>query len=133
MPEVIEKRVKIEKVDEENRLVFGWLSVIEEDGKEVFDYHEDAIQEPELEKSAYGFNLDARSFDVEHDYTARGHLVESMVFTKAKQKALGIDLKKVGWWGGVYVDDDEAWEGVKSGKYDSFSIAGVAVREEIDA
>jgi hypothetical protein len=55
-----------------------------------------------------------------------------MVFTKETQAALGIDLKKTGWWIGFKVDDDTVWDAIKSGKYRAFSIGGMALRETVE-
>ena len=48
---------------------------------------------------------------------------------KDVQKALGIDLGKVGWFGAMRFRDDEVWAAVKSGKFRAFSIGGTGVRE----
>ncbi len=58
--------------------------------------------------------------------------VESLVFTPDVQKALGVDLGKVGWWIGGFVKADDTWADVKSGKLRTLSIGGSAVREKID-
>lgn len=60
-------------------------------------------------------------------------LIESVIFTPEKQKAMGLPegvLPEVGWWIGFYVTDDEVWEKVKSGEYPMFSIEGTAVRQK---
>lgn len=121
-------KADINKIDEDQRMVFGWFSVVEEDGEEVFDGEEDAIKSVELEKAAYQFVLDARIAGENHIRKGVGHLVESIVFTKEKQDTLGIDLGKVGWWGGFFVSDDSVWEKVKKGEFASFSIGGKAER-----
>ena len=121
-------KADINKVDEEQRIVFGWFSVIEENGEEVFDGEEDAIKSVDLEKAAYQFVLDARIAGENHIRKGVGQLVESIVFTKEKQETLGIDLGKVGWWGGFYVSDDDVWDKVKNGEFASFSIGGKAER-----
>ena len=61
-------------------------------------------------------------------------LIESMVFTKEKQAALGLPEGTVpeGWWIGFYVTDDDVWEKVKSGEYPMFSIEGEAIREPVE-
>ena len=120
---------EITKVDEDNRLVFGWFSVVEENGAPVVDSHNDIILIDDLEKAAYEYVLTARVGGDMHKREVAA-LVESMMFTRDKQVALGIDLKKVGWWGGFFVVDDEAWEMVKSGERPAFSIGGTASREE---
>jgi hypothetical protein len=61
-------------------------------------------------------------------------MVESCVFTKEKMQAMGIPegIVPEGWWIGFYVEDDEAWEKVKDGTYQMFSIEGQGIREEVE-
>jgi hypothetical protein len=120
----------IVKVDPDQRLVFGWFSVIEENGQPVVDSQGDVIDEVELEKAAYDFVLNARVASEMHKNIGIGDLVESMMFTKEKQKVLGIDLGKVGWWGAFKVSDDAVWESIKKGEYPAFSIGGQAESRE---
>lgn len=124
-------RSNIEKVDDDERMVFGWFSVIEEGGECVVDKQGDIITEDDIEKAAYDFVLNARIAGDMHIRKGVGQLVESMVFTKAKQEALGIDLKKVGWWGGFYISDDTVWKSIKNGDMPMFSIGGRGTREDL--
>lgn len=118
----------IAKVNEEKRLVSGWASVIEEDGEPVEDRQGDVISEEELEKAAHKFVADYRASKAMHKGDQIGTVVDSMVFTKEQQEALGIDLGKTGWYITMKIDDDEAWEKVKKGEFQGFSIGGKAKR-----
>lgn len=123
--------VKITKLDEDQRLVFGWLSVIEENGQPVVDLQDHVIEARELEEAAYDFLLNSRVVAEMHERMNVGEgMIESMVFTKQKQEALGIDLGKVGWWVGFKVDAD-VFAKVKSGELSAFSIGGKAVLEDM--
>ena len=123
----------ISKIDEDQRIVKGWASIIEENGEVVIDSQGDIIDEIELEKAAHDFVLDARIAGEMHENTTGvGRLIESMVFTKETQAALGIDLKKIGWWLGFKIDSAEVWAAIKSGKYKAFSIGGIAMREPVE-
>lgn len=123
--------VKVAKVDADQRLVFGWLSVIEENGEPVVDLQDHVIEAAELENAAYDFMLNSRVVGEMHERIAVGEgMVESMVFTKDKQDALGIDLGKVGWWVGFKVDAD-VFAKVKSGELSAFSIGGKAILEDM--
>lgn len=115
---------KMNRVDEEKRRVFGFFSVIEENDKEVIDYHGDVIASDDLEEAAYKYVMYSGMGDERHDERAKAMLIESMFFSKEKQMALGIDLGKVCWWGGFYILDDDLWQKVKSGQYPMFSISG---------
>lgn len=113
--------------DDDQRLVFGWASVIEENGVRVVDCQDDAISEATLEKAFYNWAEEYRRGGEMHLRDDAGQMVECMVFTKAKQKALGIDLKKVGAWIGLRVDAD-TFAKVKSGEYKGLSIGGTGRR-----
>lgn len=127
--------VTITKVDDEQRLVFGWLSVSQdENGNLIIDHQGDIIEPDELERMAYDFVLEARRAGEMHKrWEGVGRLVESMVFTPEKMEALGIPpgTLPVGWWVGFRIDDDEVWAKVKSGEYRAFSIGGTGIREEV--
>lgn len=126
---------EIAKTADDQRLVFGWLSVSQdEDGNTVIDSQGDMIEPEELEKAAYDYVLYARAAGEMHErIEGVGRLVESIVFTKEKQEALGIPpgLLPVGWWVGFKVDDPDVWQKIKSGEYRAFSIGGTGFREEV--
>jgi hypothetical protein len=114
----------IVKINKDERLVFGWASVVEENGKLVKDTQGDVIPPEVLEKAAYNYVISARMAGERHAKMGVGTLVESMMFTKEKQDALGIDLGKVGWFIGFKMFDDKVWKEIKAGKYPAFSIGG---------
>lgn len=127
---------KVQKSDDEKRLVFGWASVATRaNGETVLDWQDDIVEIEELEPAAYDF---VRFYREGSDMHERGGLdiavlVESMVFTPEKQAVLGIQggTIPVGWWVGFYVVDDDVWEKVKDGTYPMFSIEGSAIREKV--
>lgn len=129
--------IKIQKTDDDQRLVFGWANVaIRKDGTQIEDWQHDVVDPEELEKAAYEHVLKFRNTGELHnpDLRKKGKLVESMVFTKEKMQAMGIPEGVVpeGWWVGYKIFDDDAWEGIKSGKYKMFSIEGTGERESIE-
>lgn len=134
---------KIVKVDEGQRLAFGFFSVVEKNGERVVDSEDDRIAPDELEKAAYGHVLDARIASDGHERIGVGKLVESVVFTPEKTGAMVACLKQIGveatidipavaWWGGYYIHDDDVWKAVRDGDYVSFSIGGNAQRNPAD-
>lgn len=127
----IQTRATIVKIDSAKQQVFGWASVIEENGVPVIDSQGDLIREDELEKSAYAFNARKGIAGDNHERIGVGKLIESIVFTKEKQAALGIDLGKVGWWVGFHISDPVTWAKVASGEYNDFSIGGSGRRKPI--
>lgn len=131
---VIKGRFKIQKSEDDKMLAFGWANVaISANGEQLQDYHDDLIDPDELEQAAYAFVELYREGGEMHERGGCAVLVESMVFTKEKQNALGIPDGTLpeGWWIGFKVTDPDVWDKVKSGEYPMFSIEGEAVREEI--
>lgn len=125
------------KSDPDKRLVFGWASVsIKLDGEQLEDRQQDMIDPEDLEESVYEYVLNFRDTGEEHIPSMRkkGKLVESCVFTKEKQQAMGIPegTVPVGWWIGFKIEDDDAWERVKNGTYKMFSIEGRANRVPVE-
>lgn len=125
----------IAKADDDRRLAFGWANIaISEDGEQLVDWQEDMIDEEDLENAAYNFVEFYRVGGEMHEVPHVAVLVESVIFTAEKQKAMGIPegVLPIGWWIGFHVLDDGVWEKVKSGEYSMFSIEGRAKRVEID-
>lgn len=131
MPDKVQMSCDIAKVDTEKRIVYGWASVVEKDGKAVVDHQGDIISIDEIEKAAHKFLTDCRVAGDSHITKGVGHLVESVVFSKELQKALDINLGQTGWFVGFKVTSDEVWERVKKGELSMFSIGGTGKRTEI--
>lgn len=112
------------KVDEEQQLVYGWASVIEDNGRPVVDSQGDVISPRELVKAAHNFVTTSRAAKQMHQGGKVGEIIESVVFTDEMQKVLGINLGKVGWWVGMKIHSDDVWKRVKSGELREFSIGG---------
>lgn len=134
-------RFEFAKVDDEQRLVFGWQSVVvTKDGDTVVDSQGHIIEPDVLENAVYDFVLHIRDGSVMHERdedkqpVVKSTLVESVVFTKEKMAAMGIPEGTIpeGWWAGFKVHDDAAWEGVKNGTYKAFSIAGRAIEVPVE-
>jgi len=125
--------LKFKETNTDKNLVFGWASVAEtSDGSVVKDLQDDIIKVEELEKGAYRFVKNSRTAGEMHERIGVGSLVESMVFTKDKQKALGIPegTMPVGWWVGFEVTPD-VFAKIKSGEYKAFSIGGRGQRTKV--
>lgn len=128
-------RFKIAKSDDDKHLAFGWANVsVNAAGEQLVDYHEDMIDIEELEQAAYKFVEFFREGGEMHERGGCAVLIESMVFTKEKQAALGLPEGTVpeGWWIGFHVTDDDVWAKVKDGTYPMFSIEGEAIREPVE-
>ena len=128
-------RLAIKKADEDKHLAFGWAYVSQDEGgNQTEDHSGDQLEPEELESAAYQFVELYREGGEMHERGGCAVLVESMVFTKEKQQALGIPdgTLPIGWWIGFKVTDEDVWSKVKDGTYPMFSIEGTAIREEFE-
>jgi hypothetical protein len=132
---------EIIKSDDEQRMVYGWASVISEGGVPLVDTQGDIIDAPEMERATTDFMKDARHLALMHQRNpdksftadlAKGGVIHSFPLTKAIMDALGIQCDREGWIVGAHVPDNDTWEGVKSGKYRAFSIGGHGNREPVE-
>lgn len=133
--EPINGKFRITKSDDDRRLAFGWASVSMRVGGELIEDFQKDIVEPEvLENAAYKFVEFYREGGEMHERGGAAVLVESVVFTEEKMRAMGIleGTLPVGWWIGFKVTDQEVWEKVKDGTYPMFSVEGTAQRIEVD-
>lgn len=113
-------------------LAFGWASIAaDKNGVPIEDYHNDIIPIEELEEAVYSYIEDYSDGGEEHIRGGVAHIVESVVFTDDKIKALELPENSIhrGWWIGMRVTDEEVWEKVKEGTYHMFSIEGEAIRD----
>lgn len=124
----------ISKAREDEQLVSGWANVaINKDGSVPLDWQDDVIAPETLEKAAINFMMDYRGSGEMHEGDSKGSVVESIVFTKEKQAAIGIPEGVVpeGWFITVKVHDPEVFAKVKNGTYRMFSIQGTAKRVKL--
>lgn len=131
------QKFNICKTDDDKRLVFGWANVaIRVTGEQIEDLQGDLIDPENLEEIAYEYVLNFRAGGEVHNPALRNkaRLVESCVFTKEKMAAMGLPegILPEAWWIGFYVDDDDAWEKIKTGEYMMFSIEGTGQRTPVE-
>ena len=130
--------IPILKADDDLQVIWGWASVIEENGVPVVDLQGDLIDEDELVKAANAYMAECRKGGTMHMRGADGQVIEtsgtvqSMVFTKSLQKAMGIDLNLVGWLVAQHIPDPEQWAVVKRGALPALSIGATAVRVPVE-
>lgn len=131
---------EISKVDEDKRQVFGWASIVEVNGEPVADLQGDIIGLEEIEKSAYDYVIKSRKggdmHRRNHDDTPvhSSDMIESFLVTPEKIAKMGLPEGSlpIGWWVGYQVNDDDAWNLVKSGKRTAFSIHGRGHRTPVE-
>lgn len=119
------------KFDDEARMVYGWASVISENGEPVVDLQNDIIEPQELVKATTEFMLSVRKAMAMHEGDKVGSVVHSFPLTAEFAKSLGVSCDREGWIVGVHVPDDATWSRVKSGELKAFSIGAQAIREEV--
>lgn len=122
------------KAREDEGLVSGWANVaLDKDGNAPVDWQDDVIAPETLEKAAITFMMDYRGSGEMHKGNSKGTVVESIVLTKEKQRAIGIPEGVVpeGWFITVKVHDPDVFAKVKDGTYRMFSIQGTAKRVKL--
>lgn len=118
----------------EGHLISGWANVaINADGSIPLDWQGDIVAPATLEKAAIEFMEFYRGSGERHVGDAVGVVVESIVFTKEKQAAIGIPEGCVpeGWFITVKILDEEVFKKVEQGDYKMFSIEGKGKRIKI--
>lgn len=124
----LNRTVKISKIDDEKRLVYGVVYSPDEE-----DAHDDFMTEAEVEKAAHNFlakSNTVKATDTQHNLEpAEGvKIVESAVL-KGEHEILK-DEKLGSWYIVTKVENDEIWKSVKDGTYTGFSLYGFAERVE---
>jgi len=122
---------EVTKIDSEQRVVYGFASVVSKDGDPVVDLQGDVISPETMEKAATEFMLGARTGLTMHKGEPTTTIIHSLPLTKQIKEAFQISSPYEGWIIAVKVHDDETWSQVKSGAFTGFSIGGKAQRREI--
>ena len=118
--------------DRAAQVFYAWATVIEKDGVEVVDHDGDSWSAEEMEETAWAFNAASGVHGIRHGAIAEGsELVASIPFTADLQKALGIDLGRVGWLVGYRVADSGLWSDIESGVLPMVSIGASGLRESV--
>jgi len=125
-----EQSIKILKIDEEQRIIYGWASVTTYKGELVVDLQGDVIKTDTLHKAFNEFMKGVRVGKINHSGEQVGQIVHSFPMSKEICAALEIQSDKEGVISGFHVTDDTLWEKVKSGEYAEFSIGGRAQKQE---
>lgn len=120
----------IVKASEEQRVVYGWASVISMSGEPYYDTQGHAISVEVMEKMANEFMSDVRVAKTMHDGGQVGEIIHSLPLSSELAKSLGIDSPIEGWIIGVKVHSEEVWKAIKAGSLKAFSIGGMARMED---
>ncbi len=118
-------RIPIKKIDEDQRLVYGIVSAVDE-----FDAHGDIMSADTIEKAAHHFLEHSRVVGIAHKDVAKAVVVESYI-APVEFEMGGEVVKKGDWVLGCRVDDPEHWRMVKSGRFNSYSVGGWALKKPL--
>ena len=122
---------QILKADDEQRMVYGWASVVTEKGEPVIDRQGDMIAPDTLVRAVNKFMEHVRVGKEMHKGDQIGEVIQSMPITKEIGESLGIQSDREGWIVAFKVYNDDVWAKVKSGELAAFSIGGRAMKEEL--
>ena len=123
---------QILKADDEQRMVYGWASVVTEKGEPVVDRQGDVIEPDTLVRAVNKFMEHVRVGKEMHKGEQIGAVIHSMPVTKEIGESLGIQSDREGWVVAFKVYNDDVWAKVKSGELAAFSIGGRAIKEDYD-
>lgn len=124
--------------NDENNTIFGWAYVREtKKGEQVVDHSGEFCKSEnfkDLELAMYAYNLAFRQADIQHDCIPKGYLIESVVLTKEKQKAMGIPEGSVpeATWVGFFFPDDDDYNAIKEMPHPMFSLFGGVTKELVE-
>ena len=121
---------QILKADDEQRMVYGWASVVTEKGEPVVDRQGDVIEPDTLVRAVNKFMEHVRVGKEMHKGEQIGAVIHSMPVTKEIGESLGIQSDREGWVVAFKVYNDDVWAKVKSGELAAFSIGGRAIKED---
>ena len=121
---------QILKADDEQRMVYGWASVVTEKGEPVVDRQGDVIEPDTLVRAVNKFMEHVRVGKEMHKGDQIGAVIHSMPVTKEIGESLGIQSDREGWVVAFKVYNDDVWAKVKSGELAAFSIGGRAIKED---
>lgn len=127
----------IQKMDTDQRQVFGFCTVTHVDGEPVVDRQGDYVPLEEIEKAAYTYVVESRKGGDMHARDGEqplhtSDMIESVIITPEKLEQWGLDRDAMpyGWWVGFKVNDEDQWQKVKTGERQAFSIHGSGKRVE---
>jgi hypothetical protein len=121
------------KADDEQRMVYGWASVVTEKGEPIIDRQGDVIEPDTLVRAVNKFMEHVRVGKEMHSGDQIGAVIHSMPITKEIGESLGIQSDREGWIVAFKVYNDDVWAKVKSGELAAFSIGGRAIKEDYSA
>ncbi|RLI60369.1 MAG: hypothetical protein DRO67_09170 [Candidatus Asgardarchaeum californiense] len=115
--------IKVQEVNTDLGLVFGYGIICKKDDAHYVDHGEDHIPQDRMLKSVLNFMENSAIVDDMHDNGDHGSVIFSMPMTEEIAKAYNIQTDTYGWMVGVK-PTPEILEKFASGEYTGFSIGG---------
>ena len=132
MKKSTEIKADILKVDEDERIVWGWAYVSTVKGVPSVDHSNESVSPEVLVKAATNFMLSVRTAKAMHQGDSVGEVVHSFPLTNELGKSLGVSSDREGWIICMKIHDEKVWQSVKSGELSAFSIGGRALRRSLE-
>jgi hypothetical protein len=122
-----EKQVKIQKIDEDQHLVYGIVYSPDE-----IDLQGDLASAEVIKDMAYNFMKNARTnnVDQQHNFIGDEGFVAESWLTKQCDNVFPTE-KEGSWAVGIKVEKEDTWQLVKKGEITGLSFAGLAAVEEV--
>lgn len=118
--------MKIFKIDKMKRIVFGVVLQ-----PNIPDLQGDILTEDEIEQAAHRYLAESRITGFRHESELDAVIVESYI-SKNNDWFKDEQIVKGSWLVAMKINDDNVWQGVLDGKYNSYSIGGWAKSVPVD-
>lgn len=114
------KYIKIINKSLEKKIILGEVLIPDE-----IDAHGDIVSKEEIEEAAHKYLVESRIVGLQHKGIAPAEVIESYV--APSDFLINNNKVKAGTWlVAVKIHDDELWNKIKNGEYQSFSFGGYA-------
>jgi hypothetical protein len=121
----VRKAIGFQKMDEEQRLVYGIVLV-----PDVEDLQGDIVSKEDIEAAAHDYLVNSRLIKAQHRAPTDADVVESYITPDDTQ--LGKGIAPAGSWIMVTkVHSNAMWDAIKKGDITGYSIGGIGTREQI--
>lgn len=121
----IKKGVEFFKMDDDKRLVYGFVLV-----PNVVDLQGDICSKEDIEEAAHDYLVNARLIKAQHRSATDADVVESYI-APADIRVGDIIIPEGSWMMVTRINSTAMWQAVKKGDIRGYSIGGIGTREEI--
>lgn len=122
----IKKGVEFCKLDDDRRLVYGFVLV-----PDVMDLQGDICSKEDIEAAAHDYLVNARLIKAQHRSATDADVVESYI-APIDMNIDGTLVPKGSWMMVTKINSTAMWQAVKKGDIRGYSIGGIGTREEME-